>query len=81
MNSPLLDKFVPAGTRFRPSTISELFALRLAQRLSEPLAARHFANLTDSHTVTQLLCAYRRAIRNGYVDLGRGFHKELGTLP
>jgi hypothetical protein len=80
MSSLLLDKFVPAGARFRPSTITELFALRLAQRLNEPRTVRHFLNLVDGYSAGQLLCAYRRTIRNRHADLGRGFHKELEQI-
>jgi hypothetical protein len=76
----LLDKFTPAGADFRPNTVTELFALRVAQKLNEAKAARHFVGLAESHTMDQLLCAYRRTVRNGYPDAGRGFHTELERI-
>jgi hypothetical protein len=75
MNS-LFDRFIP--TAFRPARTSDLFALRLAQKLGEAPAVRHFVVLGDSHTETQLLSAYRRTLRaNGGEDRGRRFHAEL----
>src|SRR5262249_49750644 len=65
------------NTQFCPNTLTELFALRLAQRLGEPRAVRHFLTIVDRHSQGQLLSAYRRTIRNGHVDRGRGLHKEL----
>jgi hypothetical protein len=79
MNS-LFDKFVAPGTQFRPTTTAELFALRLSQRLKEPQTARHYATLVDRHSIGQLLYTYRRVLRNGHADLGRGFHKELEQI-
>lgn len=76
----LLDKFVPVGAQYRPSTTTEMFALRLAQKLNEARTVRHFASLAETFTTGQLLCAYRRAIRNGHTDLGRGFHAELERM-
>jgi hypothetical protein len=80
MSSLLLDKFRPPSTQFRPSTAPEVFALRLAQRLGEPRAVQHFLALVEAHSEGQLICAYRRAVRNRYADLGRGFHKELEQI-
>jgi hypothetical protein len=55
-----------------------LLALRLAQKLDDAPAVRHYAALADSHTEGQLLCAYRRTIRgNGKADRGRRFQVEL----
>jgi len=74
----LLDKFVPATAGFRPETATELFALRLAQKLGEAQAVRHFVALTETHSSAELLCAYRRTQRgNGNGDRGRCFHDEL----
>lgn len=75
----LLDRYIP--TPFRPGTATDLFALRLAQKLDDGVAARHYAGLTDSYSEGQLLCAYRRAVRtNGHGELGRRFHVELEQL-
>jgi len=74
----LLDRFTPATAAFRPKTATEVFALRLAQKLDEGAAARHFVALADHHSEAQLLCAYRHALRaNGNGDRGRRFHVEL----
>src|SRR6266851_4617489 len=74
----LFDKFIPDSTAFRPTTGSDLFALRLAQKLDDAPAVRHYAALADTHSEAQLLCAYRRTLRaNGNGDRGRRFHIEL----
>ncbi len=77
----ILDKFKPVATVFRPKTVSEVFALRLAQKLDDSPATRHYLSLTESHSETQLLCAYRRTFQsseNG--DRGRRFHMELERI-
>jgi hypothetical protein len=72
----LLDRFVPAA--FRPATATDLFALRLAQKLNDSPSVRHYATLADRHSEAQLLLAYRRALRgNGHADPGRRFQVEL----
>jgi hypothetical protein len=76
----LFDKFKPVDSAFQPTTTTELFALRLAQRLNDPRGVRHFLTLTDGYSSGQLLCAYRKTIRNGHVDRGRGFHAELERI-
>jgi hypothetical protein len=77
----LLDRYIPATTAFRPSMASELFALRLAQKLDDAPAVRHYASLVDSCSQGQLLCAYRRAMRaTGNEALGRRFHVELDRI-
>jgi len=77
----LLDKFVPAANEFRPETAMELFALRLAQKLGEAQAVRHFVALAESYSFAQLMCAYRRTLRgNGNGDRGRRFHDELKRI-
>jgi hypothetical protein len=74
----LFDKFIPATTPFLPRTATDLFALRLAQRLNDAAAVRHYAALADSYSESQLLYAYRRALRSaGSGQLGRRFHAEL----
>jgi hypothetical protein len=57
---------------------SELFALRLAQKLGDGAAAQHYATLLGQYSEGLLLVAYRRTIRSGqHADLGRRFHVEL----
>jgi hypothetical protein len=74
----LLDKFIPAIAPFLPTTATDLFALRLAQKLNDAAAVRHYVTLADTHSESQLLCAYRRTLRTpGNGDLGRRFHLEL----
>ena len=72
------DKFIPASNSFRPRTTTELFALRLAQKLDDASAVGHYVTLAENHSESQLLCAYRRTLRaNGNGDRGRRFHVEL----
>src|SRR5436190_16991964 len=51
---------------FRPTTVRELFVLRLAQKLGEPAAAEHYAELARRHSDETLLLAYRRTINHGH---------------
>jgi len=57
--------------QFRPTTVRELFVLRLAQKLGEPAAAQHYAELARGH----------RTLNHGHSprDLGRSFHVELAS--
>jgi hypothetical protein len=74
----ILDQFTRPDTAFVPQTTQDLFALRLAQRLNDAKAVRHYAMLASRHSESQLLNAYRRTIRNAPdTDLGRRFHWEL----
>ncbi len=74
----LLDQYRPTTTELRPATTTDVFALRLARKLSDTPAARHYVELTADNTEAQLLSAYRRTLRaNGPADLGRRFHVEL----
>ena len=77
----LLDKFLPIHTAFRPRTPADLFSLRLAQKLDDAAAVRHYVSLADRHPQGQMVSAYRRtkrAQRNG--NLGRQFLAELGRV-
>jgi hypothetical protein len=77
MNS-LLDRFAPVTAVFRPGTAAEMFALRLAQKLGDASAVRHYASLTDSYAEFPMLCAYRRTLRQGVNgSRGRQFLTEL----
>jgi len=76
----ILDR-VAAGaySTFRPQTIRDFFALRLAQRLGDAPAARHYVQLTDERSEEQLLVAYRRMLAHPphSGDLARAFHVAL----
>src|SRR5262245_4687262 len=66
---------------FRPSNPSEFFALRLAQKLDDGAATRHYAELAESHSQSQLLVAFRRALAAGPMSgAARRFHIELDRL-
>jgi len=67
--------------QFQPSDQREYFALRLAQKLDDAAAARHYAELLDHYSEDQLLVAYRRAkAASSHLDPGRSFHLELKRL-
>lgn len=66
-------------SEFRPKTLREFFALRLAEKLDDVRAARHYLDLTEEHAEARLLSAYFKA-RVGCDDTGdlaRCFHVEL----
>ena len=76
--SSLLDRYIPTQNPFRPQSVSDLFALRLAQKLQDAPAVMHYVTLADGHTEPQLLGAYRRTLRaSRYGDRGRQFLAEL----
>jgi len=67
--------------QFQPGDQREYFALRLAQKLDDAAAARHYAELLDHYSEAQLLAAYRRAKTAGsHLDPARSFHLELKRL-
>jgi len=77
----LLDQYIPSTAEFRPNTVSDLFALRLAQKLDDAVAVRHYVSLLDGQSEAKLLVAYRRAIQAGKNrDLGRQFLLELNSI-
>jgi hypothetical protein len=68
-------------SQFQPTTQQEFFALRLAAKLNDTPAARHYADLVEQHSEAQCLVAYRRAKANGsHADPSRSFHQELTRL-
>ncbi len=76
--TPILDQFIRSGTPFRPKTMADLFALRLAHKLNDAEAVRHYAQLATQYSEGELLAAFRRAVNSGIsADLGRRFHVEL----
>lgn len=67
--------------QFQPSDQREYFALRLAQKLDDAAAARHYGELVEHYSEAQLLVAYRRAKAAGsHLDPARSFHLELKRL-
>jgi len=67
--------------RFEPCDQREYFALRLAQKLDDAAAARHYAELLGHYSHAQLLTAYRRTRAVGsHADPARSFHQELKRL-
>ncbi len=77
----ILDQFIPVASAFQPNTAGEVFSLRLAQKLGDAQAARHYVSLADSHSEGQIMSAYRRTLRaGGNGDLGRRFHVELERI-
>ena len=80
--TPILDRFTPSTSAFRPKTLAELFGLRLAQKLGDANAASHYARLASDHPRAQLLAAYRRAVDAASgEDLAARFHVELKKTP
>lgn len=79
----ILDKV--AGRRplswFRPKTVRQLMVLRLAQKLGEPAATEHYAELVTGHSDETILHAYRRVRHRAHAtsELGRRFHQELSA--
>jgi hypothetical protein len=66
-------------SQFRPATTDEFFALRLAVRLNDAPAARHYSELTQRYSQKQILEAYARALAFPS-DPARRFHRELKLL-
>jgi len=78
----ILDKFqIAAFTTFRPKTVAELFALRLADKLGDAVAAAHYVGLQEQYSEAQLLSSFRRTINtDSHQDLGRRFQAELKQI-
>lgn len=66
---------------FRPQSARELFALRLASKLDDVAAVRHYVELVEQYSEEHLLVAYRRVFVSTPVSsLARRFHVELERL-
>ena len=65
---------------FRPSSASECFALRLAQKLGDQAAARHYVELLKQYSEGRLIAAFRRASTLPQRDRVRIFHSALREL-
>lgn len=68
-------------SQFLPETTSEFLAFRLAVRLHDQAALRHYMALAERYGDSRLLAAYRRIRENGgHTDLGRAFLEVLKRL-
>lgn len=68
-------------SQFLPETPSEFLAFRLAARLHDHAAVRHYVALSESYGDNRLLTAYRRVRENKcQPDLGRAFLGEIERL-
>jgi hypothetical protein len=76
----ILNHFAHHPITFRPQSIQDFFALRLAQKLDDVPAATHYANLSAVHSQAKLLAAYWRTVRASRRDLGRRFQGELARI-
>lgn len=70
---------------FRPQTVREFFALKLAQKLNDAVAVRHYLQLAEHYSEQQLLTAYKRTLAsaaqtNPGCDLGRMFQTAVARL-
>jgi hypothetical protein len=66
---------------FSPGTAPEVFALRLATKLGDGAAAKHYAELVERYPADHLMIAYHRAVahtHNG--DRARRFHDFFRPL-
>jgi hypothetical protein len=67
--------------QFEPCDQQEYFALRLAQKLGDSSAARHYAELLDHYSRAQFLTAYRRSnAATPHLDPARSFHLQLERM-
>jgi hypothetical protein len=68
-------------SQFLPETPSEFLALRLAARLNDHAAVRHYVALSERYGDRHLLTAYRRVRESGcHIDPGRAFLREMERL-
>src|SRR6059036_2792825 len=64
-------------TWFRPASTADYLALRLAHKLDDASAARHYAELIDRHGEERLLTAFHRVTSLPRPERARSFHAEL----
>src|SRR5438105_705130 len=62
---------------FRPSSCRDYLALRLAYKLADASAARHYAQLMDRYGEDRLLSAFHRVRDISESHRARSFHLEL----
>ena len=81
--NPILDRFTPskpASSTFRPSSRQELFALRVAAKLNDAVAANHYAVLLSECSEGQMLCALRHALKSSSgANLAKNFRNSSST--
>ena len=75
----ILDRVAKLHSEFRPANADEFFALRLAEKLNNGAAARHYAELVARYSQSKLLAVFSRA-RATHLDPGRRFHQLLDAL-
>lgn len=69
------------SSKFHPESPRGFFALRLASKLHDAAAVRHYVGLLERYSDEQLLVAYRRATAGDTdSDPARRFHVELERL-
>jgi len=82
----ILDQIARTNSRalrvqFLPGTPREFLALRLAARLHDHAAVRHYVALSERYSDSHLLAAYRRVRENDrHTDRGRAFLGEIERL-
>jgi hypothetical protein len=83
MNS-ILDRvahsFASKYSNFVPTNPDEFFILRLAVKLDDGGAAKHYLQLSNQFSQHQMLVAYRRTLNAGSQEKARRFHVELNRL-
>lgn len=62
---------------FRPASVQEFFALRLAQKLKEERSAAHYIELLDRYTEDECLAAFAAVKDRPAADRARLFHRTL----
>lgn len=65
---------------FRPASRLDYFALRLAQRLGDPMAAQHYAELADRWGEGPILAAMRAVEANSGANRALRFHAALERI-
>jgi hypothetical protein len=75
----ILDRFVQPGFRsFRPRTLPDLFALRLAQKLNDVAAVAHYVQLVAENSEEKVLYAFGRAAATpGTSGMAHRFHEFI----
>jgi len=75
----ILDYFLKKSLPFRPKSMNELLALRIAQKLADTGAVEHYIRLLADYSIEQILAAYKRAAKSGDARVSALFHRELQT--
>jgi hypothetical protein len=80
--TPILDRFIKQErTVFVPETRSQVFALKLAEKLNDAVGTQHYMALADQYSEHELLTAFRRSVGSSETTIpGERFHVELGKM-